>query len=342
MDFYNAKDFKHQRLPVSTDRPMIRLVELIPVTQTVLLLELNIIHVSLADCPDYEALSYCWGGQEPNFPIPCNNHRLLITRNVANALRYLRHKDKKRILWIDAICINQSDLGEKNYQVAMMYNIYRSAREVHVWLGPESEDSKEALSLVPRIQNDDSLNAITRTRRLDKMDPQVREKLFAFFRLMGRPWFSRVWVVQEVAARSGQRVFVHCGSQSVSWWEFRNATSCINDNLYMFQFFSPKALRRIVAFHVACDSLSHQNARRLLALLIRHRDFDSTDPRDKIFALCGLARDIGPKELNIKPDYNLNAAEVYTRVAISILKQSRSLDILSVPRITSLICERRI
>jgi hypothetical protein len=152
---------------------MIRLVELIPVTQTVLFLELNIIHVSLADCPDYEALSYRWGGQEPDIPIPCNNHRLLITRNVADALRYLRHKDKKRILWIDAICINQSDVGEKNHQVAMMYNIYRSAREVHVWLGPGSEDSREALSLVPEIQNDDSLNAITSTPRLDKMNPHV-------------------------------------------------------------------------------------------------------------------------------------------------------------------------
>jgi hypothetical protein len=74
--------------------------------------------------PQYEALSYTWGGQTPTRPVICNNGLLLITENAFSSIRRLRCHFEPRKLWIDAICINQALAMEKTTQVAMMAEIY--------------------------------------------------------------------------------------------------------------------------------------------------------------------------------------------------------------------------
>ncbi|KAJ0116171.1 nkyrin and het domain protein [Diaporthe amygdali] len=99
--------------------------------------------------PQYEALSYTWGSEENREIIrvdSADGQAISVTSNLAVALKYLRHTDKPRTMWIDAICINQADVVEKGPQVKMMGEIYRHAARVAVWLGPEADNSDIAMA----------------------------------------------------------------------------------------------------------------------------------------------------------------------------------------------------
>lgn len=103
--------------------------------------------VSLDDQPEYAALSYVWGDAKITETIHVNDHAMPVTVNLAAALRQIRAKDSdwaNRRLWIDAVCINQRDLLERNAQVAMMCSIYRYARNVVMWLGETGVGSRTA------------------------------------------------------------------------------------------------------------------------------------------------------------------------------------------------------
>lgn len=103
----------------------------------------------------YEALSYTWDN-DASLPhqmlnISLNNRCFQVTENLESALRCLRHESLPRVFWIDAICINQADDVEKEQQVKKMYEIYKNARQVVVWLGPATSDSMQALEFVETI-----------------------------------------------------------------------------------------------------------------------------------------------------------------------------------------------
>jgi hypothetical protein len=89
----------------------------------------------------YDALSYTWGDATITKIVLLNGHVFRVTAGLEQALRYLRLPNEKRTLWIDAICINQDDVNERNGQVKMMYHIYRKAQAVRAWIGAEREDS---------------------------------------------------------------------------------------------------------------------------------------------------------------------------------------------------------
>jgi hypothetical protein len=114
--------------------------------------------VSLDDGPEYEALSYTWG---PPFEdqslqreqILLAGSETRVTGNLFCALKRLRFSDKPRVLWVDAICINQDDISERSQQVAMMSQIYAGARRVLVWLGEDSElnDGRVSLEIIQHL-----------------------------------------------------------------------------------------------------------------------------------------------------------------------------------------------
>ena len=95
--------------------------------------------VSLDGKPRYEAISYVWGDASTRQEIIVDSKSLLVTVNLHTALRYLRWKDRPRVLWADAICINQQNIDERSSQVSFMDNVYREAVEVQVWLCEEKE-----------------------------------------------------------------------------------------------------------------------------------------------------------------------------------------------------------
>src|SRR6266566_2663695 len=160
----------------------------------------------------YEALSWYWGVEEPVYAVTIQYqgkaYKKKVRRELALALKYLRLPNETRTLWIDAICINQDNHDERNHQVQMMSRIYTRAKEVCIWLGEDSDESKTAIDFIH--------NEITELKNIDKIcsDKKYTHKWQALLMLMQRPWFSRRWVVQEIALAS--RAKLYCGPNSIS------------------------------------------------------------------------------------------------------------------------------
>jgi hypothetical protein len=100
---------------------------------------------SLDDRPSFNTLSYCWGDPKVTVPIMVDYHVMSVTVNLEKALRHLRCSALSEEIWIDAICINQADISEKNHQVPLMRHIYSASKVVLIWLG-ESDDHSDELS----------------------------------------------------------------------------------------------------------------------------------------------------------------------------------------------------
>ncbi|KAI0509646.1 heterokaryon incompatibility protein-domain-containing protein [Xylaria bambusicola] len=113
-------------------------------------IDVSLSTVNLMSLPTYEALSYCWGNASDQGLIWCNGKPFPVTRNLESALRRLRQSRGNRLLWIDAICINQDDLAERAYQVNLMRHIYKNAERVLIWLGEDSEDSELVFPLAEK------------------------------------------------------------------------------------------------------------------------------------------------------------------------------------------------
>jgi hypothetical protein len=91
--------------------------------------------------PDYEAISYVWGDATLSCSVVCNSQLVPVTQSLHQALLRLRLPDRTRTVWIDGLCINQTDDTEKSHQVQLMQRIFRDARRVLVWLGPDDSDA---------------------------------------------------------------------------------------------------------------------------------------------------------------------------------------------------------
>jgi hypothetical protein len=126
----------------------------------------------------YEALSYIWGSEDKPKSIAVNDQNLHITQNLYTALLHLQDHLFSRVFWIDAICIDQGNVKEKEHQIPLMTEIYAKARRVVVWLGVDEDDSNQALEEI----------------RLTGEGATARLSSPAISKLLQRPWFERVWV----------------------------------------------------------------------------------------------------------------------------------------------------
>jgi len=129
----------------------------------------------------FEALSYAWGNPSKSHHIFIDGYCLPITKNLHSALLNLRHVSGERVLWVDAICINQGDVGERNHQVKLMASIYRQAASVVVWLG-DSYECSEALK---------EMGTSTTTFKNHQMPTKTWQAIDSLLR---QPWFRRIWV----------------------------------------------------------------------------------------------------------------------------------------------------
>jgi hypothetical protein len=114
-------------------------------------IQISIAEVRSKDNHSYEALSYTWATEDGDCrrssQIKCDDTRIWVTKSCELALRYLRKSDTNRILWVDAICINQKDLNERGHQVGIMRDVYSKATEVLIWLGEASKDFSAPLPI---------------------------------------------------------------------------------------------------------------------------------------------------------------------------------------------------
>ncbi len=122
-----------------------------------------------------------------------------------------------------------------------------------------------------------------------------------------------------------------CGTKSVLWVDFLDAFAYSIKQPGLMNYLTPDTIVYALGLLSACRAVQRGPGQRLLDLLLQHRHCGSSDPRDKVFALCGLANDSGPNRLDVKPDYRRNKVETYTDVAKSILLKYGNLDLLSIP-----------
>ncbi len=262
----------------------------------------------------YEALSWTWGNREPKDWIRVSQddkaYRFSVPHNLASALRALRQEDASRVLWIDAICIDQKDPDEKNHQIPMMAQIYGEASRVCVWLGDPSDDSKLALKFI----KENVLDLWTFDRLCE--NKEMTRHWAALLRLIMRPWFSRRWVVQEIAlANEG---LIYCGRETISWRKFADAVSLFvevetathrlseimkRDEIFNHipNFFEDVAALSATLLIEATNNLfrrSQDGGKERLSsledLVSSLSVFKATEPRDTIYALLAIAKDTSP------------------------------------------------
>ncbi|KUI72541.1 Heterokaryon incompatibility protein 6, OR allele [Cytospora mali] len=293
---YNYKPLNH-----STDA--IRLLRLFydPVFTNELCCQLIETNLQPEGIP-YEALSYTWGSEARPFKITADGSVLRVTENLHTALRHLRLPDEDRLLWIDAICINQDDLQERGHQVNQMRLVYQNAERVLIWLGPSDMKIDEFF----RTINASSLRRLEHLPR-DFVGATQDKDWYdrcqsVFYELEKRPWFRRVWILQEVA--SAKEAIIMCGHNSISTRLFVMIPS-------MF------GLAVSVRCQAVLDIMPGYSRRRswrdtqpdLHTLLIMFVASEATDERDRIYALLGISSDACDSE-DLLPDYTKSIHQV--------------------------------
>jgi len=283
-------------------------------------IECEILHANLFEKPRYEALSYTWadenGDDSPSRRIHCRRSRnwLRVTANCEVALRRLRRQTTERTLWIDAICIDQNNVKERNHQVKQMGAIYSSADQVLIYLGDESTSSRMVFQYLAKtivLRRGDSVDFAYPPRDAASSPEEMKE-------FLSRRWFHRVWVLQE--AGLARRAVVLCGEQSLDWSLF-SASRLMNEGLSLY------SESGVVPGALLLQTATYSEKRRLIDLLHAGRNSFSQDPRDKVYALLSLQTE-GSK-LEIDPDYSKPVQWLFTHVAAELIKTSRSVDILS-------------
>jgi hypothetical protein len=285
--------------------------------------------------PNYEALSYTWG-TKANSEIAyiesedTESSTLQIQENLASALRHLRYENKPRTLFVDAICINQEDIPERNNQVTRMADIYTLAHRVVVWLGPTSNNSKLGISTLEYLGAQvESMKDNWRCHSPNATHPTWyhpscrlpydQEAWNAIYDLINRPWFGRLWIVQEIHL-ANHRATIQCGYDEISWPRFRRALICVLEKTELpSQEFSDKAvkLNRLMEYFPESnfDSLIYLSTHQLCV-----------DPRDKVYGLLGLA---SPKiAATVRPQYSSPVGTVYRDIFLLLLDQIQRLDSL--------------
>jgi len=164
--------------------------------------------------PRYETISYVWGDPVKSSRIRVDDangsYKLAVTQSLSTVLRYLRYSDHTRTLWIDAICLNQHDYDELSRQIPRMQDIYSLAYRSTLWLGKEDAESTDALNSLRYIGDQvvaeadiGLLFSAPGAEQNNWFDPDVtlpfpEEKWDGIRALLHRPWFHRLWVVQEI------------------------------------------------------------------------------------------------------------------------------------------------
>ncbi|KAK3326832.1 heterokaryon incompatibility protein-domain-containing protein [Apodospora peruviana] len=302
----------------------------------------------LARLPDYEALSYCWGAQATEDASPSilvDGFTFKVTPNLHGALLRLRLRDQPRLLWVDAVCINQEDILERNSQVTLMDQIYRRAKSVVVWLGEAIlVDGKDVWSIPPLVEaarknlkrTDLPIRNGTKdwikyvlsndwTSNGDLQNKKWNAIIKGLILMLQRPWFLRTWVIQEAAL--ARDAILMCGEHSATWADFYRAISYAIDLSY-FSSTAPEMYSSTRSIERARGLLANSQYQRPLDLLASFQIFLATNPRDKVFGIYGLFSS-SDRAAFLKQDYDIDTVDVYTQSAIDCITMEQNLDVLS-------------
>ncbi|KAF2464838.1 HET-domain-containing protein [Lindgomyces ingoldianus] len=313
--------FKHE--PIDLEGPAFRLLRLFKGSEADIECELFQAWLHGDSAISYEALSYTWGGTEMSASVKINGRTLHVTENLYLALQYLRSQETDRILWVDAICIDQCNHRERGHQVQQMGNIYSQADRVVIWLGPATHDINVLMNSLKQLEEESIKYACKDWSLTDKRWVDLWSSLHPFLMsqhwglevrqraglelLLGRPWFKRVWILQEVA--NAKRAVVCSGTKSVSARIFALAPLLMNT--------TPEPHCQAVLDIMPGPSRKYSwwsQKRDLYTLLRKFKSSKASDPRDMIYALLGISSDAHSTN-RLRADYTKDLQQVVVDTA---------------------------
>jgi hypothetical protein len=310
-------------------------------------------HAYLDTDPQYEALSYAWGDPNETLSITLNGSPFQATTNLVTALRRLRLEDEDRYLWVDALCINQGDVDEKNSQVPLMRRIYSDTTQGIMWLGDTEDDltssppaesstghtltisescAAEAFALIAHLASGDHIHANKFVGAVETiLDISIAAKSLNM--LLDLSWWHRVWTVQEVILP--QQVIFQCGDFKIPLDIFDAAVESISDHRKAGCCdLSADDDLRYSNFETVIDGImmfredGSRDCKTLIKALntLSHRL--STNKCDKVYALLGLVSD---PTLSLTVDYGLPYTEIFAKTAVQLLRTCKNLSPLLRP-----------
>ncbi|KAB8223712.1 heterokaryon incompatibility protein-domain-containing protein [Aspergillus novoparasiticus] len=262
----------------------------------------------------YEALSYVWNNDEDNVinsqRIELNNQTFYVTPNLHAALVRLRNHHLDRVLWVDAICINQDDIAEKSKQIPLMRKIYAQADRVIIWLGEVFEDGDTALEYIRSLAEDKAQKEKPLNGRCSKSIGD------ACIKLLRRKWFRRIWVLQE--AGLARCISIMCGSVQITGHAF-----C--DGLKELDLSLPTIIYSVLHLIRGADFRSKQHfdsqgSVSIGQLIDMYRFHEASNSHDKLYALLGLSAD-DLRTPVLEPNYSIPWYQVFKHITKYILSR---------------------
>ncbi|KAM7198709.1 Heterokaryon incompatibility protein (HET) domain containing protein [Naviculisporaceae sp. PSN 640] len=363
------------------------------------IIQISLRKVSLNDSPlpEYTALSYVWGDPNDTIPILVNGVDFAATKNLVSALRALQHDEEIVTLWVDAICIKQSDNEEKSWQIQLMKQIFQGATCTVVWLGDAADGSDYIMEVIadlaghPAVQAGSWLSFYTETRKelspsikmilqdpripTDFSHPALNSFLTSFIALVKREYWFRVWCLQEISVCSDTVVVCGNNGRRVDVDAFETIVCCYCAFVQWGleeaaeELPKPGGINLLSVHDFIADLNLDRGAMRMLRMRaayrtgqgrarqdghldeggLRSRNIDdpsdgfcnplihflsdaftsatgdvsatlrSTDPRDMIYGLLGLAGDV--EELRVVPDYEKPCEQVFLETWSALLRK---------------------
>ncbi|KAF7920814.1 uncharacterized protein EAE98_008843 [Botrytis deweyae] len=289
----------------------------------------------------YVALSYTWGEPNDTSYICVNGYKHKVTPNLESALRHLRDDKNTIIIWVDAVCINQNDIPERDRQLQMMADVYKKAEMGLSWLGEESDDSSLALRMIQRWASfsipllDGDLREFFESKLEDEI---LMPKSFAALKnLLQRPYWKRVWIQQEVALPP--MVTMQCGHERLSFDAISEFT-CTMASIRLIGMTSSRSwldpdlisdemdIAPLLNLHNCRNSklvdCTRDKTPSLFNYLYLSSILKSTDPRDHIYALLGLPHLEKYRSL-LRPSYTKSVSHVFSEAAHIMIEEKNSL-----------------
>ena len=298
-------------------------------------LELILVQKEMSDVfKRYFALSYVWGTSNKVHTIKVNRQDFLITESLMFFLR--RQRKSTPAFWIDAICINQDDMDEKTEQIGRMREIYQSAMRVYADLGPASDDEEVIFKKIEHVSNsivveadrtdfeglkfnEKAKNIRLSSVSMEPYDTRFWEGLGSF---LGRPWWTRVWIMQEATALKAANTYLLCGKVELCLSHAFGCAAALHINEHRRpwgQMLRPVTRDGNVARVLRLTTMRKNNELIPLLDVLEHlRGLKATDLRDIVNAALNIANDVKKGEIQIS--YQASVSDAYRAVAAYYLK----------------------
>lgn len=296
----------------------------------------------LSELPKYHAISYVWGDASHTATILVNGNRMQVTRNCEYTLKqatWYGGDYRRRYYWVDAICINQSNNEEKGHQVPLMGQVYKNAERVLACVGRSNAGSRYLYRKLRRgfgwlgeLSNSNFKDSNVMIKDRWGLTPRSTwERLHnEFADFLGRPYFSRVWVFQELCL--GRSISVCCGKEHLSirtlhgldltvhWYVYLDGRG--GDFREMLEAWGRIGPKRSLILAGALDL-------KLMApwkAFLHVQDLECTDLRDRIYGVLSVIDWSDQKP--IQPDYKKDRLEIALEVLRIMPRDFRWVDIM--------------